>query len=125
MGKSSIDSGSVTDELALFVRNVSDYAMFVLSPTGDVRTWNSGAERIMGYQAEEAIGNNFSMFYGPEDQTNRKPQRELREATEQGRIEDEGWRVRKDGTRFWANTISTALRDDSGKLVGFANITRD
>ena len=125
MATGQTDVTNPSQELALFVKNVSDYAMFVLSPTGDVRTWNFGAERIMGYQAEEAIGRNFSMFYGPEDLHNRKPQMELREATENGRVEEEGWRIRKDGTRFWANTIITALRDDSGKIFGFAKITRD
>jgi PAS domain S-box-containing protein len=125
MATAPSDLASASQELALFIRNVSDYAMFVLSPTGDVRTWNSGAERIMGYQANEVIGKHFSLFYGPEDLKNQKPQGELREASEKGRVEDEGWRIRKDRTRFWANTIITALRDDSGKLIGFAKITRD
>ena len=125
MPSAAFDLSSLSQELALFIRNVTDYAMFVLSPTGEVRTWNPGAERIMGYQANEIVGKNFSQFYGPEDLKNQKPQGELRVATEKGRVEDEGWRVRKDGTRFWANTIITALRDDSGKLLGFAKITRD
>jgi PAS domain S-box-containing protein len=119
------DIASASQELALFVRNIADYAMFLLSPTGEVRTWNLGAERIMGYAAEEAIGKNFSIFYGPDDLANDKPGRELRQATKEGRVEDEGWRKRKDGSRFWANTIITALRDETGDLHGFAKITRD
>ncbi|HLJ75744.1 MAG TPA: PAS domain S-box protein, partial [Thermoanaerobaculia bacterium] len=119
------DIASATDELALFIRNVADYAMFLLGPKGEIRTWNLGAERIMGYRAEEAVGSNFSIFYPPEDLADDKPGRELREAATGGRVEDEGWRIRKDGARFWANTVITALRDDAGTLRGFAKITRD
>ena len=125
MPPTPFDIASASQELAFFVKNVADYAMFLLSPTGDVRSWNLGAERILGYEADEAIGKNFSIFYGPEDLANDKPGRELRQAEKEGRIEDEGWRKRKDGTRFWANTIITALRDDTGELRGFAKITRD
>src|SRR5579884_224483 len=98
------DITSASEELTLFMKNVGDYAMFLLSPKGEIRTWNLGAERIMGYRAEEAVGSNFSRFYTEEDLANDKPGRELREASANGRIEDEGWRIRKDGTRFWANT---------------------
>ncbi|HET7711440.1 MAG TPA: PAS domain S-box protein [Thermoanaerobaculia bacterium] len=113
------------EEFSLFVSNVLDYAMFLLSPTGEIRSWNAGAERIMGYAANEVVGSHFSVFYTPEDLASEKPRRELEQATASGRVEDEGWRVRKDGGRFWADTIITALRDRTGELVGFAKITRD
>ena len=119
------DLATASEELAFFTRNVTDYAMFMLSPAGEVRTWNPGAERIMGYRANEAVGKHFSLFYGPDDLKNQKPQYELREAREHGRVEDEGWRIRKDGTRFWANTVISAICNDDGELIGFAKITRD
>src|SRR2546428_7023713 len=119
------DIASAAEELALLVSNVLDYAMFLLSPSGEVRSWNAGAERILGYSANEVIGSNFSRFYTPEDLANRKPAHELRDAAEFGRIEDEGWRVRADGRRFWGNTVITALRDSKNELRGFAKITRD
>ena len=115
----------MSEELALLVDAVQDYAIFFLDPTGEIRTWNLGAARIMGYPAEEIIGQNFSKFYLPVDLANRKPQNELEIAEAEGRVEDEGWRVRRDGVRFWANTVITALRDQQGKLVGFAKVTRD
>ncbi|MGZ7031941.1 MAG: PAS domain S-box protein, partial [Thermoanaerobaculia bacterium] len=89
------------DELPFFIDAVQDYAIFGLGPTGEVRSWNKGAARIMGYRADEAVGRNFSMFYVPADLENRKPQRELEIAVRDGRVEDEGWRLRKDGTQFW------------------------
>jgi PAS domain S-box-containing protein len=113
------------EELALLVDAVQDYALFLMSPEGEIQTWNTGAARVMGYSEEEAIGKNFSMFYGEEDLVARKPQRELETAAAEGRIEDEGWRVRKDGTRFWANTVITVLRNDDGSVRGFAKVTRD
>ncbi|HET7433997.1 MAG TPA: PAS domain S-box protein [Thermoanaerobaculia bacterium] len=113
------------EQLALLIDRIEDYAIFMLGLNGEIRSWNAGAERLMGYTAEEAIGKNFSIFYGPGDLAAMKPQSELAIATEEGRVEDEGWRVRKDGTRFWVSTIITALRDDSGVLTGFAKITRD
>src|SRR5512135_1408123 len=113
------------EELALFVANVTDYAMFLLSTTGEIRSWNAGAERIMGYSAAESVGRHFSIFYTPQDLESDKPGNELKVAAEHGRVEDEGWRLRKDGKRFWANTIITALHDASGELRGFAKITRD
>jgi PAS domain S-box-containing protein len=113
------------EELGLLINAVVDYAIFLLSPTGEIRSWNSGATRTMGYTAQEAIGSHFSRFYPAEDLANGKPANELRVAAEKGRIEDEGWRIRKDGARFWANTVITALRDDNGTLRGFAKITRD
>jgi PAS domain S-box-containing protein len=109
----------------LLVEAVQDYAIFILNPEGYVSTWNIGAERIKGYKAEEIMGRHFSHFYPEEDVRNGKPQWELVVAAREGRFEDEGWRLRKDGSRFWANVIITAIKDDSGKLVGFAKITRD
>ena len=109
----------------LLVESVTDYAIFVLDDTGVIRSWNPGAERLKGYTESEIIGKHFSIFYPPEDINTGKPAWELRIATEEGRVEDEGWRVRKDGTRFWANVVITALREDDGTLIGFAKITRD
>ena len=109
----------------LLIETVRDYAIFVLDPTGKISTWNIGAERLKGYKPQEIIGKHFSTFYGQEDIENRKPWRELEIAEKEGRVEDEGWRIRKDGSRFWANVIITALRDESGKLVGYAKVTRD
>jgi PAS domain S-box-containing protein len=109
----------------LLVDSVRDYAIFVLDPTGHIRSWNIGAERIKGYRAEEIIGQHFSVFYTDEDNAWGKPAWELEVAAAEGRFEDEGWRVRKDGTLFWANVIITALRDETGRLVGYAKVTRD
>ncbi len=109
----------------LLVEAVQDYAIFLLSPDGHVRTWNPGAERAKGYAASEIIGRHFSVFYTPDEREAGRPQELLGRAAEQGRVEDEGWRVRKDGTRFWADVILTALRDEDGALYGFAKITRD
>jgi PAS domain S-box-containing protein len=110
---------------ALLVTSVRDYAIFALDATGHIVSWNAGAQRIKGYSANEIIGRHFSTFYTPEDVASGKTTYELEVAARDGRIEDEGWRVRKDGTRFWANVIITALRDEDGKLVGFAKVTRD
>ena len=109
----------------LLIESVRDYAIFVLDADGRVATWNIGAERLKGYKPSEIIGRHFSTFYGEEDLRARKPWKELEVAIADGRVEDEGWRIRKDGTRFWANVIITALRDDSGNLIGFAKVTRD
>lgn len=108
-----------------FVQALQDYALFMLDPEGNIATWNTGAERIKGYQASEIIGRHFSCFYPEEDLAARKPWRELEVAAREGRFEDEGWRIRKDGSRFWASVIITAVRDDSGTLVGFGKVTRD
>jgi PAS domain S-box-containing protein len=115
----------VSDLHRLLVESVRDYAIFVLDRTGHVLTWNPGAERLKGYTASEIIGQHFSVFYPEEDMAWNKPAWELEEATADGRFEDEGWRIRKDGTRFWANVVITALRDETGELVGFAKVTRD
>jgi PAS domain S-box-containing protein len=113
------------DLLALLVADVQDYAILVLDLDGNVTTWNTGAERIKGYRAEEIIGQHFSVFYPPEDVAAGKPERELEIAAADGRREDEGWRIRKDGTRFWANVVITALRDPTGNLRGYGKLTRD
>jgi PAS domain S-box-containing protein len=110
---------------ARMVAQVRDYALFVLDPAGRILSWNAGAQRIKGYAPEEIIGRHFSVFYTPEAVARRWPAEELRLATREGRFEDEGWRVRKDGSRFWANVVITALRDDDGGLLGFSKITRD
>jgi PAS domain S-box-containing protein len=109
----------------LLVATVRDYAIFALDATGHVLTWNAGAEHLKGYTASEIIGRHFSVFYPAEDVAAGKPRAELTGAARDGRFEDEGWRVRKDGTRFWANVVVTALRDDQGRVVGFAKVTRD
>lgn len=117
-----------TDETGLYrllVDSVSDYAIFALDPDGRVLSWNSGAARFKGYEASEIVGKHFSTFYAPEDIAAGKPTRLLRLAAEHGHVEDEGWRVRKGGTRFWASVTITALRDDRGVLVGYAKVTRD
>jgi PAS domain S-box-containing protein len=108
----------------LLVESVQDYAIFALDATGHVLSWNPGAQRFKGYLPEEIIGKHFSIFYTEEEKYT-KPAWELEVAARDGRVEDEGWRVRKDGTRFWANIVITALRDHSGRLVGFAKVTRD
>ena len=107
------------------VDQTKDYALFVLDPEGRIRSWNDGARIIKGYHADEIIGKHFSIFYTPDAVASGWPAHELKVATAEGRFEDEGWRVRKDGSRFWANVIITALRDESGKLIGFSKITRD
>jgi PAS domain S-box-containing protein len=109
----------------LVVECVRDYAIFMLDEQGHITTWNLGAERIKGWSAQEIIGKHFSIFYPPEDIAAGKPQYELVEAAKTGRFEDEGWRLRKDRTPFWANVVITALRDRSGRLVGFGKVTRD
>ena len=109
----------------LLVDAVEDYAIFLLGPDGRVLTWNRGAERIKGYTADEIVGQHFSVFYTPEELAAERPKFVLQMATDRGRFEDEGWRVRKDGTRFWADVLITALLDDRGVPFGFAKVTRD
>jgi PAS domain S-box-containing protein len=109
----------------LFVGGVTDYAIFMLDPDGVITNWNAGAERIKGYRAEEIIGQHFSVFYSPKDREDGLPQRMLMTAARDGRAEAEGWRIRKDGSRFWANVVIDAVHDDTGELIGFAKITRD
>lgn len=113
------------ERFRLLVERVKDYAIFMLDPNGIVISWNEGAKAIKGYAASEIIGRHFSTFYSAEDVANGKPPWELREATAKGRHEDEGWRIRKDGTQMWANVVITALRNPAGDLIGFAKVTRD
>ena len=109
----------------LLVQGVTDYSIFMLSPEGYVTNWNLGAARIKGYEASEVIGTHFRRFYTPEDAAQGRPELGLQTAAEEGRFETEGWRVRKDGSLFWANVVIDAIRDEDGKLIGFAKITRD
>jgi PAS domain S-box-containing protein len=109
----------------LLVEGVKDYAIYMLSPDGIIVSWNIGSERIKGYTAEEILGRPQSMFYTDEDRNANKPERLLESAKAHGRIEEEGWSVRKDGSRFWSHVVITALRDPSGRLIGFAKITQD
>src|ERR687896_735364 len=122
-----IDRGAdPTDEqFRLLVASVSDYAIYLLDPGGRVASWNAGAERIKGYRADEIVGRNFSLFYPLEDRAAGKPQQALAQGARDGRVEAEGWRVCKDGSRFWAEVVITALRDAHGVLTGFAKVTRD
>ena len=113
------------DLYRLLVESVRDYAIFALDATGRVVSWNRGAERLKGYTRDEIVGRHFSTFYPQDALDAGKPAWELEVATRDGRVEDEGWRIRKDGTRFWANVVITALRDRTGRLVGFAKVTRD
>ena len=113
------------EQFRLLVQGVTDYAIYMLNPDGTVASWNLGAQRIKGYQPEEIIGRHFSSFYTDEDRADNLPKQALEVAARVGRFEKEGWRVRKDGTRFWANVIIDAIRDHDGRLLGFAKITRD
>jgi PAS domain S-box-containing protein len=117
--------GGPDDPFRLLVESVSDYAIFMLDTTGHVLTWNAGAERLKGYKPEEIIGQHFSKFYPAAAVQRGHPAYELRVATAEGRFEEEGWRVRKDGSLFWANVVITALRDRTGTLRGFGKVTRD
>jgi PAS domain S-box-containing protein len=111
--------------LRMLAENIKEYAILTLDINGRVTTWTPAAERLKGYRAEEIIGKHFSAFYTKEDFESGKCEQELEIATREGRFEDEGWRVRKDGSRFWANVVITALRDPNGNLRGFGKITRD
>jgi PAS domain S-box-containing protein len=117
---------NVSDELfRLLVESVQDYAIYLLDPAGFIRSWNTGAQRLKGYDRSEIIGQHFSIFFTPAERTGGKPSQLLAAAREAGRNEDSGWRLRKDGSQFWANAIITALHDEHGTLVGFAKVTRD
>jgi PAS domain S-box-containing protein len=113
------------EELRTLVRSVTDYALFRLDPTGIVLNWNLGGERIKGYTADEIVGQHFSRFYTPEDRANGNPERALQIARETGHYEEEGWRVRKDGSFFWASVVIDPITSETGELLGFAKITRD
>jgi PAS domain S-box-containing protein len=114
-----------TEIFRLLVESIRDYAIFVLDPEGHVLTWNPGAQAMKGYSKDEIIGKHFSKFYLPEAVESGWPQRELELAEKEGRFADEGWRVKKDGTSFWASVIISPLRSDDGKLSGFAKVTQD
>jgi PAS domain S-box-containing protein len=116
---------AVDERLRVFVAGVTDYAIYMLSPEGIVSSWNAGAQRFKGYTSNEIIGQHFSVFYTTEDRADGLPVRALHIARTEGKFEAEGWRVRKDGTRFWASVVIDAIHDDSGTLIGFAKITRD
>ena len=120
-----MSNSHVDQRYDLLLRAVVDYGIYMLDLDGRVVTWNPGAERIKGYTAEEIIGSHFSRFYAPEDVAAGLPDRGLKTATETGRFEAEGWRVRKNGERFWAMVVIDAVRDDDGHLIGFAKVTRD
>ncbi|HLG14597.1 MAG TPA: PAS domain S-box protein [Blastocatellia bacterium] len=117
--------GTTEDHYRLLVESVKDYAIILLDTDGRVASWNQGAERIKGYQAKDIIGQHIARFYVPEDLQRGHPEHLLAVAAADGRVEDEGWRVRKDGSRFWADAIITALRDQGGTLRGYAKVTRD
>ena len=104
---------------------MSDHAIYLLDKDGNVATWNPGAEKIKGYAADEILGSHFSRFFTHEDVERGKPGELMRLAAERGRVEQEGWRVRKDGSRFWADGVLTAIRDTTGELIGYAKVTRD
>jgi PAS domain S-box-containing protein len=113
------------ERFRLLVSSVRDYAIFLLDPAGHVASWNEGAERIKGYRAAEILGRHFSAFYPPEAIAAGTPEAALRAAAEEGHWEGEGWRLRRDGSRFWADAVLTALHDETGALVGYAKVTRD
>jgi PAS domain S-box-containing protein len=119
------DNNTLDQRLQLLIEAVVDYGIFMLDPTGHIMSWNTGAEKLKGYKREEILGKHFSIFYPPAAIESGWPQEELRLAKLRGRFEDEGWRLRKDGTRFWANVVITALYGPMGELTGFAKITRD
>jgi len=122
----AIDELRASEErFRLLVESVIDYAIFMLDPGGFVTTWNVGAERMKGYRADEIVGRHFRVFYPPEAQARRHPEHELEIAVREGRYEEEGWRIRKDGSAFWANVVITALFDHDHRLVGFGKVTRD
>jgi PAS domain S-box-containing protein len=117
--------GISDEQYRLIVQSIKDYAVFMLSPEGIISSWNEGARLIKGYTAPEILGRSFEVFYPAQAVADGFPKMELKEAARVGRFEDEGWRIRKDGSRFWANVVITAIRDREGKLVGFAKVTRD
>jgi PAS domain S-box-containing protein len=113
------------EQFRLLVHSVTDYAIYMIDVEGHVISWNAGAQRIKQYTPAEILGEHFSRFYRPQDREAGEPQRALRQAAAEGRYESEGWRVRKDGSEFWANVVVDSIRDDSGAIVGFAKVTRD
>src|SRR5438270_13807657 len=125
-GDVQLESRVISEEpFKLLIQSILDYAIYMLDPKGFVTSWNTGAERIKGFQTEEIVGQHFSTFYTPEDREAGVPERVLETARREGKFEGEGWRVRKDGTRFWASVVVDAIKDQRGNLIGFAKITRD
>ena len=124
-GAGSSSRGITDEQYRLIVQSSKDYAVFMLNPEGRILSWNEGARLIKGYTAPEVLGRSFEIFYPMEAVADGFPKRELKEAARVGRFEDEGWRIRKDGSRFWANVIINAIRDQHGTLLGFATVTRD
>ena len=122
---SDLENFSEQQRFQLLVNSITDYAIYMLDPTGRIATWNPGAERFKGYTADEIIGQNFSVFFTPEDRDAGLPAEALRQSLEEGRFEAEGWRIRKDGSRFWVNAVLDPVYDPNGKHLGFAKITRD
>ena len=125
LSEERLQATRLAEQYQLLIEGTAEYAIFMLDPEGRVLTWNGGARRLKGYAAEEIIGQHFSRFYTKEAVESGWPGHELTVAKTEGRIEDEGWRLRKDGSRFWANVVITALRDPTGDLIGFSKITRD
>ncbi|HET7564094.1 MAG TPA: ATP-binding protein [Gemmatimonadaceae bacterium] len=125
MSEPSSDTRYDAELYRLLIESVRDYAIFALDATGHILTWNPAAQRLKGWTASEIVGKPFSMFYSPEEIAAGRPQHNLEVAVREGRVEDEGWRVRKDGSRFWASVVITALRDRKGRLIGFGKVTRD
>jgi len=113
------------ERFRLLVQGVTDYAIYMLSPIGEITNWNAGAERIKGFKQDEVVGSNFSRFYTEEDRTQGMPLRALSTAASEGRYESEGWRMRKDGSRFWAHVVIDPIKNEMGELIGFAKVTRD
>src|SRR5258708_20679404 len=119
-------SSDPTDaQFRLLVESVTDYAIYLLDASGRVMSWNAGAERIKGYAAAEILGRHFSLFYSPEDRAAGQPEQMLERAARDARVTAQGWRLRQDGSRFWADGVITALRSDGGALTGYAQATRD
>src|SRR5688572_8608934 len=116
---------STADLLTLAVESITDYAIFLLDATGRIMTWNAGAQRVKGYTRDEIVGRHFSIFYPQQALDRNWPEHELTVARAEGRFEEESWRLRKDGSRFWANVVITALRDEQGEVIAFAKVTRD
>jgi two-component system sensor histidine kinase UhpB len=125
LGSAEHAVGAEPDQFRLLVESVSDYAIYLLDTCGHVRSWNAGVQRIKGYTSAEVLGRHYSIFYTAEDREAGKPQEVLRQAEREGRVRAEGWRVRSDGSRFWADVVVTALRGRAGELIGFAKVTRD
>lgn len=123
--QSKLDGIDDTARLQLLIDAIVDYAIYMIDLDGTVRSWNSGAQRLKGYSPDEIIGKSFASFYTPDDRTNGLPERALSVAAREGRFSAEGWRVRKDGSRFWASVIIDAVRNQAGEVIGFAKVTRD